>query len=338
MAIGETLDPVPMANPGPINHEVAHPTKSGRNASCPTVSATPPMIPACDCSYRVMTSANEVKSSRPTSTAATPTTTAVAAVPARRPNPATDRQTAGMRSTRSMTRWVPASAGRSRRRRQTSEAASAGIPNQSAGSTTACQSVGRVAAEVDDSATARPRSATTAVPTSSPVARCSVSANRRPARAPSQAVTTANPRAARVTWMGSAAPLTPVLLASADPSRNETSTPCPTSHTLPVAFQNTSQSICRPYSNPQSSVRGTRAIPMPTPTVTTASIAASRAVPRRFIAARIREPQPERREARRGTRTEPPGFVPTVCRALVASGRRRPRAAARRSRTASCRP
>ncbi len=31
--IGETFDPVPMANPGPTSHATAHPTRSGRNAS-----------------------------------------------------------------------------------------------------------------------------------------------------------------------------------------------------------------------------------------------------------------------------------------------------------------
>ena len=227
------------------------------------------------------------------------------------------------------------SAGIERRRRQTSAAASAGTPNQSAGKTIACHRAGWVAADVDDSPTPSPRTAATAVPTRMPVTRCSVSASRRPARAPSHAVTTANPRAASVIAIGSPAPLTPEALAAAAPSTNVTSTPCPISQTLPAAFQKTSQSTCRPYSKPQSSVSGTRAIPRPTPTVTTASIAASRAVPRRFIAARIRADPHERREARRGTRTEPPG---SPVGTGAASGRRPPRAAAPPSRTASCRP
>ena len=39
--IGETVDPVPIAKPGPTSHDVAQPMKSGRKASWPTVSATP---------------------------------------------------------------------------------------------------------------------------------------------------------------------------------------------------------------------------------------------------------------------------------------------------------
>ena len=44
---GETVDPTPTANPGPMIHDAAHTTSTVSMASCARVSTAPPSTPVC---------------------------------------------------------------------------------------------------------------------------------------------------------------------------------------------------------------------------------------------------------------------------------------------------
>ena len=152
-------------------------------------------------------------------------------------------------------------------------------------------------------ATAAESSATTPIETSRPTTPCGVSPMRRPARIASSTVTSENPSSAIVATMPSPAPASPRPAASAGSRVKVRSAPWPSSHASTAARQKTTQSSCSPYWNDHMSVRGTSGMPMPTPTTSSASRAANRAVSGRFM---TRATLPSATGIRRSARSPPP--------------------------------
>ena len=193
-----------------------------------------------------------------------------------------------------------------------------------------CTSDGRASTLIAVKAAPRLSPAKTTSPVSRPTWWCGVSPIRRPARTPSRAVMSANASGAMVTVNGSAAPGKPLLAAMSGSRVNRMSTPCPSNQMSTAARQNTIQSMVSPYWIAHNNVSGTNGIPMPTPTTSSASSAANRAVSRRFM---TRRPYPDAGQENgclahaglKGARITRPGWVPPIRSAPRVSTVRRAR-------------